>query len=95
MTDVFGNYVIQKLFEHGLPRHRKLLAGVCPLPLSPRLLSNPPSQCGSFRWLVPKTLTRNRKPSICLLSFTFIFFSGGIVHVYARACCLFARTEDL
>eukprot|EP00667_Euglena_gracilis_P002597 EG_transcript_2598 len=28
MTDVFGNYVIQKLFEHGLPRHRKMLAGV-------------------------------------------------------------------
>lgn len=28
MTDVFGSYVIQKLFEHGLPRHRKLLAGV-------------------------------------------------------------------
>ena len=29
MTDVFGNYVIQKLFEHGLPNHRKLLATVC------------------------------------------------------------------
>jgi hypothetical protein len=28
MTDVFGNYVIQKLFEHGLPKHRKMLAGV-------------------------------------------------------------------
>jgi hypothetical protein len=28
MTDVFGNYVIQKLFEHGLPRHRKMLACV-------------------------------------------------------------------
>jgi pumilio RNA-binding family len=28
MTDVFGNYVIQKLFEHGLPNHRKLLATV-------------------------------------------------------------------
>lgn len=28
MTDVFGNYVIQKLFEHGLSRHRKMLACV-------------------------------------------------------------------
>eukprot|EP01006_Ploeotia_vitrea_P035211 TRINITY_DN65846_c5_g1_i1.p1 TRINITY_DN65846_c5_g1~~TRINITY_DN65846_c5_g1_i1.p1 ORF type:complete len:700 (+),score=99.20 TRINITY_DN65846_c5_g1_i1:38-2137(+) len=28
MTDVFGNYVIQKLFEHGLPAHRAALAEV-------------------------------------------------------------------
>jgi len=28
MTDVFGNYVIQKLFEHGLVRQRKMLAMV-------------------------------------------------------------------
>lgn len=28
MTDVFGNYVIQKLFEHGLPMHQKNLAQV-------------------------------------------------------------------
>jgi pumilio RNA-binding family len=28
MTDVFGNYVIQKFFEHGTPAQRRSLAGL-------------------------------------------------------------------
>ncbi|KAJ0633410.1 putative armadillo-like helical, pumilio domain-containing protein [Helianthus annuus] len=27
MTDVFGNYVIRKFFEHGMPAQRRELAG--------------------------------------------------------------------
>jgi len=45
MTDVFGNYVIQKFFEHGTAEQRRLLGetlqGQVLTVLSPRIFVNP------------------------------------------------------